>query len=245
MRRITFSCAAAFLMTVLPLLITAQQQPQQQPVRPGSPRLSNEDLLSPRVTNVPVEPDAQPTLTSKIGAPVRNPRSVLENALIKMNGVRSLRTRLQVTLPAGAREVVAEMIKPDRMRVTAPDGEIVVIGQDCYYRPAGGDWQVTKSRLTLDPAGSALDYSVLVKQMLNTAGVTITGRVLGEEAIDGFESIVYEFTVTDGAETGTITASIGKGDGFLRRLFMSGSGLTLKAWFTSINENFTIEKPQM
>src|SRR5713226_9465420 len=105
-RRITFSCAATFLLTALPLLITAQQQ-QQQLVR-SSPRLSNEDLLSPVVTNVPVEPDAQPTVTSKTGVPVRNPRSVLENALTKLSGARSLRTRLQMTLPTGEREVVAE-----------------------------------------------------------------------------------------------------------------------------------------
>jgi hypothetical protein len=244
MRRITFSCAATFLLLALPLLITAQQQ-QQPPVRPGSPRLSNEDLPSSGVANVPVEPVARPTVTSNTGAPVRNPRSVLENTLVKLTGVRSLRTRLQITLPTGEREIVAETVKPDRMRVTAPDGEIVAIGQDCYYRPAGGDWQVTRSRSALDPAGSALDYSALLKQMLNTAGVTITGRVLGEEAIDGFETVVYEFTVTDRAETGTITASIGKGDGFLRRLFMSGPGVSLRAWFTSINENLTIERPQM
>ncbi len=243
MRRITFSCAATFLLAVLPLLITAQQQ--QQPVRPGSPRLSNEDLPSSGVANVPVEPDARPTVTSNTGAPVRNPRSVLENALTNLTGVKSLRMRLQMTLPTGGRELVAETVKPDRMRVTAPEGEIVMIGRDYYYRPAGGDWQVTRSRSALDPAGSALDYSALLKQMLNTAGVTITGRVLGEEAIDGFETVVYEFTVTDRAETGTITASIGKGDGFLRRLFMSGPGVSLRAWFTSINENLTIERPQM
>ena len=124
-RRVTFSCAATFLVTVLPLLITAQQP--QQPVRPGSPRLSNEDLLSPGVTTVPVERDAQPTVTSKTGVPVRNPRSVLENALTNLTGVRSLRARLQMTLPTGAREVLAETVKPDRMRVTAPDGEIVVV----------------------------------------------------------------------------------------------------------------------
>ena len=241
-RRVTFSCAATFLLALFPLLITAQQQ---QPVRPVSPRLSNEDLPSSGVTNVPVEPDARPTVNSKSGAPVRNPRSVLENALTNLTGVRSLRARLQMTLPTGAREVLAETVKPDRMRVTAPDGEIVVIGQDYYYRPAGGDWQVTRSRSALDSAGSALDYSALVKQLLNGGGVTITGRVLGEEAIDGFETVVYEFTVTDRAETGTITASIGKGDGFLRRLFVSGPGVTMRAWFTSINQNFTIEKPQM
>ena len=57
MRRITFSCAATVLLTALPLLVTAQQQ--QQPVRP-SPRLSNEDLPSPGVTNLRVEPDVQP-----------------------------------------------------------------------------------------------------------------------------------------------------------------------------------------
>jgi len=243
MRRITFSCAATFLLVAFPVLITAQQQ--QQPVRPASPRLSNEDLLSPRATNLPVEPDAQPTVTSKTGDPIRNPRSVLENALTNLTRVRSLRTRLQMTLATGGREVVAETVKPDRMRVTAPDGEIVIIGQDCYYRPAGGDWQVTKSKSAVDAAGSALDYSALVKQLLNGGGVTITGRVLGEEAIDGFETVVYEFTVTDRAETGTITASIGKGDGFLRRLFVLGPGVTMRAWFTSINENFTIERPQM
>ena len=243
MRRITFSCAATFLLVAFPVLITAQQQ--QQPVRPASPRLSNEDLLSPRATNLPVEPDAQPTVTSKTGDPIRNPRSVLENALTNLTRVRSLRTRLQMTLATGGREVVAEVVKPDRMRVTAPDGEIVIIGQDCYYRPAGGDWQVTKSKSAVDAAGSALDYSALVKQLLNGGGVTITGRVLGEEAIDGFETVVYEFTVTDRAETGTITASIGKGDGFLRRLFVLGPGVTMRAWFTSINENFTIERPQM
>ena len=244
MRRITFSCAATFLLVAFPVLITAQQQPQQ-PVRPASPRLSNEDLLSPRATTLPVEPDAQPTVTSKTVDPIRNPRSVLENALTNLTRVRSLRTRLQMTLATGGREVVAEVVKPDRMRVTAPDGEIVIIGQDCYYRPAGGDWQVTKSRSAVDAAGSALDYSALVKQLLNGGGVTITGRVLGEEAIDGFETVVYEFTVTDRAETGTITASVGKGDGFLRRLFVSGPGVTMKAWFTSINENLTIERPQM
>jgi len=150
-----------------------------------------------------------------------------------------------MTLPTGGRELVAETVKPDRMRITAPEGEIVVIGQDCYYRPAGGDWQVNRSRSALDSAGSALDYSALVKQLLNGGGVTITGQVLGEEAIDGFETVVYEFTVTDRAETGTITASIGKGDGFLRRLFVLGPGVTLRAWFASINENFTIERPQM
>lgn len=241
MRRIAFSCAATFLVTVFPLLIAAQQQPQQQPVRPVSPRLSNEDLLSPRVTNLPVESDAQPTVTSKTGAPVRNPRSVLENALLKMTGVRSLRTTLQMTSSTGAREVVVETVKPDRMRVTAPAGEIVVIGQAYYYRPAGGSWQVTNSRSALSTSGSALNYTAIVKEMLSATGVSITGRVLGEEAIDGAETVAYEFTVTDGAETGTIAASIGKSDGFLRRLFMSGSAITLKAWFTSINENFTID----
>jgi hypothetical protein len=242
MRRITFSCAATVLLTALPLLVTAQQQ--QQPVRP-SPRLSNEDLPSPGVTNVPIEPDARPTVTGKTGVAVRNPRSVLENALTNLTGVRSLRTRLQMTLATGGREVVAEVVKPDRMRVTAPDGEIVVIGQDCYYRPAGGVWQVTKSSSAVNAAGSALDYSALVKQLLNGRGVTITGRVLGEETIDGFETVVYEFTVTDRAETGTITAAIGKDDGFLRRLFVLGPGVTMRAWFTSINENFTIERPQI
>jgi hypothetical protein len=191
------------------------------------------------------EEAAKPTVTSKSGAPVRNPRSVLENALIKMTGVRSLRVQLQLTLPTGAREVVVETVKPDRMRVTAPDGEFLLIGQNYYYRLAGGAWQVTTSKSALDTPASALDYSTFVKQMLGTPGITLTGRVLGEEAVDGFETVAYEFTVTDGAESGTIAASIGKNDGFLRRLFISGAGLSMKAWFTNINESFTIETPQL
>jgi hypothetical protein len=196
------------------------------------------------VTTVSSDADAEPKLRGTTGAVVKNPRLVLESALRKMSSVSSLRVRLQMTMTTGDREVVVETVKPDRMRVTATDGEIVVIGRNYYYRPTGGVWQAANSKSTPSTSALATDYSAFVGQMLSAAGVTITGRNLGEEVVDGVETVAYEFTVTDGVESGTITASIGKDDAFLRRLALSGPAFSMTAWFTSINESITIEKPE-
>jgi hypothetical protein len=231
--------AALCLLLSLPLVITAQQHS-----RPQSPRLSNDDL-PPSGSAQPGELETITGLNGNTGTPVHNPLAVLRNSLTRMGTINSLRTHLQFSSTEGTREIIAEMIKPDRMRVTAPDAEVVVIGQTYYVRKPGEDWQVASSKSSLNMSVSALDYAQFLNKMLTTPGISVTGRAMGDEVVDGYTTVAYEFTITDGNQKGTIETAVGKDDGFLRRLFMYAPSMTLKAWFTGINEGFKIERPQI
>jgi hypothetical protein len=172
---------------------------------------------------------------------LRNARAVLQGALTKMGEVNSVRTRLQTSLPTGQREVLIESVKPDRAHIISADGEMIMIGGKLYLKSAAG-WQVTSMR-----AGGAqsvgLDYRTVVKELMAKSGVRITGQAVGGQMIDGVDTVAYEFTVTDGSETGTIQVCVGKEDGYMRRMFLMGGGLELRIWFTHINEQFSIEPP--
>ena len=232
----TLSTAVVFVM-LLALAVDAQQQ---EPPRPRTPVLTNDDVSSPGAARSLPEERISPTNTS--GSSLRNARMVLESALIKMGDVSSLRTRMQTSLPAGQREVLIESMKPDRTHIMSSEGEMFMIGRKVYLKSSGG-WQVTSM-----PAGGAqsdagLDFRTFVKQMIGKSGVRITGQLLGGQMIDGVDTVAYEFAVTDGSETGTIQLSVGKEDGYIRRMSVSGGGIGIKIWFSNINEQFSIEPP--
>ena len=202
--------------------------------------LTNEDVLSPRA--VSSLPEESVTRTNLSGSPLRNPRAVLESALTKMGEVNSLRTRIQGSLPEGQREILIESMKPDRMHVTSPYGEIIAIGRKFYVKGNGG-WQVTPMPAGGAQADAGFDFRILVKQLIAKASVRMTGQVLGSQMIDGVDTVAYEFAVADGYETGTIQVSVCKADGYMRRMSISGGGVDIKLWFTNINEQLTIEPP--
>ena len=159
-----------------------------------------------------------------------------------MGEVNSLRTRMQTFLPSGQREILIESMKPDRIHVISPYGEMIAIGRK-FYMKSNGAWEVTPV-----PAGGAqsdagFDFRTFVKEMIAKANVRITGQVLGGQMIDGVETVAYEFSVTDGSETGTIQVSVGKEDGYIRQMFLSGGAVDIKIWFTKINEQLSIEPP--
>jgi hypothetical protein len=60
---------------------------------------------------------------------------------------------------------------------------------------------------------------------------------------DGVETVVYEFRVSDASETGSVQISVGKDDGYIRRISISGGSIRIKIWYTNINEPFSIEPP--
>jgi hypothetical protein len=170
--------------------------------------------------------------------------------LTKMAEVNSVRTRIQTLLPTGKREILIETVKPDRTHVMSPEGEMVVIGGTFYLKTNAG-WQVTTV-----PAGNAaqsdsgFDFSALIKQMIGKSKVLITGQFLDDQVLDGVDCAAYEFELTDRSETGTIQVNIGKKDGYMRRLSISGPGLvqggsgpTINVWFTNINEPLSIQPP--
>ena len=237
MKRISSASTAVIIVVLLALAVDAQRQ---EPRPPGAPVLTNDDVLSPRAAH-PL-PDDNISGTDQSGSPLRNARTVFESALSKMVEVNSVRTRMQTSLPSGEREILIESMKPDRMHIISSDFEMIVIGRKSYLKSNEG-WQVTSMPAGGAQSDAALDFRTLLKQMLSKSGVRMTGQVLGGENIDGVDTVAYEFAVTDGSETGTIQLSVGKEDGYMRRLSLSGGAVGIKIWFTNINERFSIEPP--
>jgi hypothetical protein len=112
-----------------------------------------------------------------------------------------------------------------------------------FYLKSNGEWQVTSLPASDAQSDSGLDFRTFVKEMIGKSGLRITGQLLGDQLLDGVDTAVYEFAVTDGSQTGTIQISVGKKDGYMRRMSLSGDGLGIKLWFTNINEPLSIEAP--
>jgi len=159
-----------------------------------------------------------------------------------MGEVNSLRTRIETSLAAGVREVLIESVRPDRMHITSAEGEMIQIGGK-FYLKSGGEWQVKSLPAGGAQSDSGFDFRTLVKQMITKSGLRLTGQLLGDQVVDGVDTTVYEFAVTDGSQTGTIQLSVGKKDGYMRRMSLNGGGLGIQLWFTNINEQLSIEAP--
>ena len=229
----------SFLILVVLLLAIPADARQARSQRPRSPLMTNEDVWSPRARSSTADESVSPT--GAASSPLRNARAVLEGALTKMSEVSSVRTRVQTSLPTGEREVLIETMKPDRTHIMSADGEMFVIGRKFYVK-TGETWNVTSV-----PAGSksdvGFDFRTFVKQMMAKSNVRVTGQVVGGQILDGVDTVAYEFAVTDGSETGTVQVCVGKQDGYIRRMFLSGGALEIKIWFTNLNEHFSIEAP--
>jgi hypothetical protein len=223
---------------VLFLFVVGAEAQSQKTRRP--PMLTNDDVLSPSSSRTTVE---EPVIrTEATGTPLRNAREVLESALSKISEVKSSRTRMQMTSPAGQREVFIESVKPDRMRVSSADAEMIAIGRK-FYLKTGGTWTVQTAPATSSTLDSGFDVRTFMRQMISKGNVRITGKILGSQSVDGVETIAYEFQVTEGSDSGTLQLSVGKQDGFIRLLSANGSGMNIVVSFSNINEPLSIEAP--
>jgi len=234
MRRM--SLIAATLISTLTLVPLAFAQ-QGQPRPPASPKMTDEEFFSRRSSNLP--PIDADFLTTTKGTPVKNPRAIIENAITKMSELNSVRTRMQSLMPSGSIDVIIESMKPDRMHVTSPYGEMISIGRKFYVKGTDG-WSVTSDNAAQPDAG--LDFSALIKQFIEKSRVTVTGYLLGSQTVDGIDTTVYSFEVTEGKEFGKIELYLGN-DGYMRQMFLSGRAVNLKLWFNNLNEPLSIEPP--
>lgn len=247
MKRIAIVIVAATIFLQAALAADAKTQ-QTRP--PKTPALTNDDLLTPG-SSPSSRPEEKPTAINPRVSTLHNARRVLESVLTKMAEVKSVRTRIQTFLPGGQREVLIETKKPDRMHVVSPEGELIAIGGTFYLKRSGGWHVITGPAGNAAQSDSMFDFGTLVKLMIGKSGVLITGHLLGDQVLDGVDSAAYEFEVTDRSETATIQVSVGKEDGYMRRLSISGgpglvqggSGLTINVWFTNINEPLSIQPP--
>jgi hypothetical protein len=241
-----FAIVSAALLILLQAAFAAEPKPQQS--RPSrAPSLTSDDLLSPGASSSARPEERLPTHSR--GPALQNARSVLEKAMSKMSEVRSVRIRMQTVLPSGPREILIETIAPDRMHLVSAEGEMIVIGST-FYLKSDGAWQVSKVPGSFPGKDSGFEFGTLVKQFITKSGVRITGHSLGDFVLDGVDTSGYEFEVSDRSETGSIQLSVGKQDGYIRRLSISGptfveggSGLTMTVWFTNINEPLSIQPP--
>ena len=146
---------------------------------------------------------------------------------------------MQSLMPSGSIDVIVESMKPDRMHVTSPYGEMISIGGKFYVKGTEG-WSVTPGNAPQSDAG--LDFSALIKQFIEKSRVRITGYLLGPQTIDGIDTTAYAFEVTEGKEFNKIELYLGN-DGYIRQMFLSGRTLNLKMWFNNLNEPLSIEPP--
>jgi len=210
----------------------------QQPARPKAPVLTSDDLGA---SSRGIARSDEEIISAPAGTEIRNPRTMLESILSKMNEMRSARTRFQAVLPGGERDVMIESVKPDRVHVLSSDGEMIVIGRKFYVK-TNGAWQVTTTPTAGSELDSALNFQNLVREMLGRSQIRVSGKTLGTQSLD-VEAIVYEFTVSDRSDTGTIRLSVGKDDGFVRRMVITGGGLDIRVSCSDINEAISIEPP--
>jgi hypothetical protein len=238
MRLSSSLCTSIAIGLLLVIGVGAQQR--QEPRRTGARMLTDEDVASPNAANSTAEETISTTRLT--GSPVSNARTVLEHALTKMSEINSMRTRLQAFMPDGPKEVLIEVVKPDRMHVVSPYGEMFSIGRKFYVKGAKG-WQVTDMAGSGAQSDSGFDFRTYVKQMIGKSSVRITGQTLGDQMIEGVDTVVYEFAITEGSESGTIQISVGKDDGYLRRMSISGGAVKVRIWFGDINEQFSIDPP--
>src|SRR5262245_14197180 len=231
---------ALLILAAICLLAPQANRAQQEPARPRTPTMTTEDAIG---SGGRAMPEVNIAKTAASGSPIRNPRAFIESMFSKMSAIESVRTRMQTSLPTGVRGVTIETVKPDRGHLVGPDGELIFIGRKFYARMGDVQWQVTARPTNEKTAASGFDFGTFVKPLLSKTGVQNTGLILGDETIEGTDTIAYEFTITEGGENGVMQACVGKEDGFLRRLFFAGGAMSLKIWFSSINEPLSIEAP--
>ena len=143
-----------------------------------------------------------------------------------------------------------ETVAPDRVRVVSPESEMIVIGSTVYLK-SNGAWQITRVPGSYSGKDAGFEFGTLLKELIAKSGVRITGQSLGDYVLDGVDTLGYQFEVSDRSETGSIQVSVGKQDGYIRRLLISGGtslvagggGLAITVWFTNINEPLSIEPP--
>jgi len=214
-----------------------------------APRMTTDDVMPPKSARVHMlasDEEGGKSRSDFTAATIPNARGVLYAALNQLASANSLRLRMQLSSGNRMREILIETIKPNRrMRILADDVEVIMIGRDFYVKERSGPWQASSIAPTINSISvDNMDPRVLFRDVLSLRAPSITGRMVAHELIDGFDTVVYQFTVSDRKETGKIEACIAKEDNFVRRLMLHAPWGEATMWFTSINDEINIERPE-
>ena len=156
--------------------------------------------------------------------------------------------RMKMTMPSAAapgetQQMILEMVRPDRMRVTMETAEgtfeMIIIG-DVSYMNLGGTWMQLPGPQDLSTYG-ALSPDDPVDEV-SAPDVTVVQS--GTETIDGVACTVWDVTIPD-EEAGTITGRmwVGADDNLPRRLVFETPDGPMTVEYSGYNEDITIEPP--
>ena len=198
-------------------------------------------------------PPASPAVAAKAVAPSEPSRQWADmlDAFARVKAYRSRTVTVGGPAAGVTGEIVAteERVCPDRLRQTTKTDimttEIVVVGQDFYFRAEGG-W----SKDTLKPGGCDWHEDVVLKLLQNARNVKDDGR----ESRDGVAVQRVSFDVTVPPPAGTKGADsrfqcqlwVGAGDSLPRRLEkrLLGTDQVITTEFYDYNKDIRIEPPR-
>jgi len=191
---------------------------------------------TPEATESPTEAPATGTAAAEVLAPT----------FAAWEQVESL--RMKMTMPGSdasgeTLQMVMEMVRPDRMRVSMETAEgtfeMIIIG-DVTYMNLGGTWTELPGPQDLSTYG-ALSPDEPIDEV-SAPDVTVVQS--GTETIDGVTCTVWDLTIPD-EEAGTMTGRIwvGADDNLPRRMVFETPEGPMTVEYSGYNEDITIEPP--
>lgn len=249
MKKLSTLFAVACMLAIHPFNVHAQEP---QTPRRKAPRLTMDNfdngVMVPSVrrnSNITPLKSADSVSGSFVNI---DPREVMEKAFAQLEKVKSMRTRLIFSSPNEERETLIEMVRPNRVRVSAEGMEMITVGTTAYFKVNNEPWQKASNPVL----AQSLSQKDMIKMMLNMEGVSISGWAIGEEVIAGAPTVVYDISFDDrtgsrGPTSGTIRMWIGKNDDLPRKMDFGalGAGLRMSISYEDFNKNIVINPPRM
>ncbi len=148
-------------------------------------------------------------------------------------------------------QTLVEFIRPDSVHLASEGFEMIVVGGNTYLREEGGDWLQSPVPMG-DLFAELLDEFTnpeAVEELLDDLFLTVENvNFIGQEALDGKQTRVYEYTATssldDSASQNTIW--VGVDDGLLYRQLIDSDNEGVQSRMTmtyEYGEDITIEAP--
>jgi hypothetical protein len=130
-----------------------------------------------------------------------DPRADVTKAMRASLAAKSYRSRMVITSSSGSnRTMTAEIVAPDRMRMTAEmdmpgrgtrKNETIIIGKETYVKAGDGPWQ--KNPMGMGDLIAQFRDSKAIDAIAEKAQV----KYLGTDSLSGAPMLVYQFTMKD------------------------------------------------
>lgn len=182
-------------------------------------------------TTAPAAKSSSPTTSASPDAAAGEPRAALSAAFEKMVDVQSFRFRGESQSSGQLEQISGEMVPPNTMRISAKEGEIVILPDTFYVKEEGGQWVGLKI-----PADQAANQTPSVfnpaQEMRDLSGAQ-NFKLVGLDVVDGTPTTVYSYEETINGQPATTKMWIGVADNLPRKVEQSIGGQVDSTFFFS------------